>query len=1292
VDSLVKISALVDQEAEQSIGSDSQPVEVNTAIDPIPLSEDGANCGSPTVISGVEVFHSETDKHEKVETLSQEGDEKLQSVTKENEFSKEDKSFTFEVNPSVGLSEAETGKENWKSFPSVQACKLTMIEGSPSDVGQINIMTPQEAPQSSPQAIEVGSTLKATPERKPRRNSAKLAGKEVGKKGTQAKEKNPTKELDKKLSGPTSPLGTIVIERSGAKESGVSLVPASNLPDLNTSVSPSSLFQQPFTDVQQVQLRAQIFVYGSLIQGAAPDETCMVSAFGPSETGRGIWEPKWRAYLERIHVQKSNGNTTENPAQPRSGSNSKSPDQLAKISSSHQSNILLTTPVSRPATKSTPTGTTVGGVTPQSAVNPMIPLSSPLWNLPTPTCERNPLLDYHQSLSPLNTYQPPPPVRKFVPPSNPSWLSQSSYPNPWMPSPQSANYDASSRFARFPVAESVKLTPVKEVKDSSPLISPIPLAHSVLTSSTEPKSRKRKKVLVTEDLTFQIHATETKKIAVTEDIGSISLNPLTMQESLSTPAVNVLFSTSVAATTSPSDHVKKGEHNGVKMDDVEAAKTQAEEAVRNASIAVTNCEEVWSRLGKQKNSGLVSDNAVILAGAAVAVSAAAEVAKAAAAAAQIASNAAVQAKLMVDEALASTSSTLVTAATAASPTILKGGDNGRSPNSSIIFAAKEAARRRLEAASAASKHAENLDLIVKAAELAAEAVSQAGKIVAMGDTLTLAELLDLGPEGYIKQFKMRNSVENVSHMFGNQPDEGQSDKEIPAICHGEQDQKDISMDLQESHLGTNEKKDTRIETGKTGEDFGPISISDIGQDEFEKEDDSSSVNIIQQGCLVEVLRDGGNGITGWHSARVLRLKDEKAIVGYTELRSDKEQLQEWVPLRENGDQAPKIRIAHHSEGTRKRRRSELRDYAWSIGNKVDAWVDNCWCEGVVTERNPKDETMLIIRFPAQGEKSVKVWDVRPILVYKDGEWTEWSGPMVADLTFQGDAPKEKRMKLGSPSGEQGWINNNKVEPEKHSDSTSLLPLSINEKTFNIGKSTTRVDKEKLDVAKSTRTTTSFQGSSGVNIGVPKPGKKRKFMAVSEHYTSSDNSNKSKTPANNSVKFTNYLMKQGGGELRSKASRSSGKLPIVSGRTLPQKVNQPLTTVKNSVSNNSNDESESGGQPKSAEFEMNADVSGGMVFSYKPLPQEKPKSTTSERRVMTNKLKPVPGKSTRPVEVKEKSTVQDAILEPQRRSNRRIQPTSRLLEGLQSSLIISKIPSTAHDKSHRTQNRGTSKGN
>lgn len=45
------------------------------------------------------------------------------------------------------------------------------------------------------------------------------------------------------------------------------------------------------------------------------------------------------------------------------------------------------------------------------------------------------------------------------------------------------------------------------------------------------------------------------------------------------------------------------------------------------------------------------------------------------------------------------------------------------------------------------------------------------------------------------------------------------------------------------------------------------------------------------------------------------------------------------------DKPPKIRIARPVttlgfEGTRKRRRAAMADYAWSVGDKVDAWIQD----------------------------------------------------------------------------------------------------------------------------------------------------------------------------------------------------------------------------------------------------------------------------------------------------------------------------------------------------------------
>jgi len=122
----------------------------------------------------------------------------------------------------------------------------------------------------------VYGTPKGTSERKGRRASAKGVAKENAKKGkkeTDANQesgavkggKSSTTRLSMSISGPrvqfgiTQPYG--LIEQSNTKLSSVVAAP-----HLSTNnVSPSASFRPPFTDLQQVQLRAQIFVYGSLM-------------------------------------------------------------------------------------------------------------------------------------------------------------------------------------------------------------------------------------------------------------------------------------------------------------------------------------------------------------------------------------------------------------------------------------------------------------------------------------------------------------------------------------------------------------------------------------------------------------------------------------------------------------------------------------------------------------------------------------------------------------------------------------------------------------------------------------------------------------------------------------------------------------------------------------------------------------------------------------------------------------------------------------------------------------------
>lgn len=161
--------------------------------------------------------------------------------------------------------------------------KVAEISPSTSILGQRDPKMAQEISRGSPQTTDggVGSGgSKGTPERKTRRPSGKAAGKETSKKGSHMKDSaharqpervdklgnmspNPSSSTQFVQSKEMQPSGNM--DRSSTKSCGTLTTPTSNLPDLNTSASSSAIFQQPFTDSQQVQLRAQIFVYGSLM-------------------------------------------------------------------------------------------------------------------------------------------------------------------------------------------------------------------------------------------------------------------------------------------------------------------------------------------------------------------------------------------------------------------------------------------------------------------------------------------------------------------------------------------------------------------------------------------------------------------------------------------------------------------------------------------------------------------------------------------------------------------------------------------------------------------------------------------------------------------------------------------------------------------------------------------------------------------------------------------------------------------------------------------------------------------
>ncbi|GMJ15073.1 hypothetical protein HRI_005176500 [Hibiscus trionum] len=1319
---------------------------------------DNTSCGSPILIrtseqpeskTGMSTVKGSKDLSASVSGVISEEANKEHSIsqdTKGNDASSGDKSFTFEIPPMANLSEKEAGR-NCRPFSSVQHEKIS------SKVFERTLSTPVSTKVGPETAEEVNrSNLptskrenvsggnKGTSERRTRRAGSKSRGKEVAKKGIVAKDMTPARQSER--SGKTSNVSPSTVENG-------QLVKSNEMQQFEHM----EVFHHSFTDLQQVQLRAQIFVYGALIQGMAPDEAYMISAFGGTD-GRTIWEKTWRACMDRVHCQKSHLVGPETPLQAHIGA--KTPDQSIKR------NALQTKITSSPACQSNRRGT------PTTIVKPMIPLSSPLWTIPTPSSDalqptsipRGAVVDYEHLLSQLH----PSPVRNFVG-HNAPWVSQSHFRGPWVS--QSSAFDSNAHFPILPITEAVNLTPVREasVPNSSVMkqLSTVPTVQSgdpanvfagtplldnkkatsrSSQSSDDPKPRKRKKSVSEDPGQIILHSQAESVLATVANSHASTPAAITTPATIISklPADN--FITSVSA-----DHFKKDDQDSDQkatlsketLGKLKEAQKQAEDAGALASAVVIHTREIWNQLEKQKNSGLAPDVETKLTSSAVAIAAAAAVAKAAAAAASVASNAALQAKLMADEALVSSGYRNPIPTNAISfdsvnlrkgiPASVLRGEDAASSSNSVIVAAKEASRRRVEAASAASKRAENMDAIVKAAELAAEAVSQAGKIV-MCEPFRLTDLVEAGPEAYWKvphaSSELDVAVREHTDKGGNVEVHGSVSKhpqEVPIDKSEKQSNNhEVSPILRDMARGSMQDHSRLTDgilgaTGTSGNDKKgqkDHKASDIAKSEgvttkteHGKEEETLKDSNMREGSHVEVLRDGGGSKVAWFPANILDLKDGKAYVCYNELRSeDGDRLKEWVELEGERDRAPRIRSTRPItvmpfEGTRKRRRAAMGDYNWSVGDRVDAWIQDSWWEGVINERSKKDETTYTVHFPAQEETSVvKAWLLRPSLVWKSGNWVEWSSSGDNNgSSHEGDTPLEKRPRISSPEvdtieeGTRGFDNEESEKP----DDTRLLDLPVGEKLFNIGKCTR--DESKLGSQRMKRSGLKKEGSR-VIFGVPKPGKKRKFMEVSKHYVA-DQSSRTRERSD-SATFTKSSMPRGSEpsgtkhriepkEKRMAVFKSkvlkSGKPPSVPSRTIPQKDSSFSSNVGSEPDDAENISGEHNTEFRSFSSSDGA-AEGPVLFSSVAVSSDAPPekaSISNAKSERTSKGKPAATSGKLSKVEDETKTVSEAV-EP-RRSNRKIQPTSRLLEGLQSSLLISKVP-FSHDKGHKGQSRST----
>ncbi|URE05726.1 CCT motif [Musa troglodytarum] len=1312
------------------------------------------SCGSPTVIS---CSNSSLLNPAGPASVTAKNSDSLKCTVQDSKVStpsEDEGNFTFAVQPDADLSKKDT-KKDWEPIHHLHSFDQPQISQENS---QQHLNETKKASASIISKTTVEDKRKQVSARATRKvgNSKGDTKEKLQEKHGRGRKKNPVSTSpfpDSATRNKTHTEGiqqSLYIETNNTRSSCSPCIQTSNLPDLNTSV-PSALLHQPFTDLQQIQLRAQIFVYGSLIQGVMPDEACMIPAFGGSEDGgRSLWERAWRVASERFYNQKSSPSTSDTHLHYHTGISGNPLQSKALNSPAGWSDVKFP--------NSTIQGSTVSLQSPFQSSSKEVLSSSIL---------RGIHLESNQSLSPLHSYQTSH-IRQYLNNATPL-LSQSPCPGASSLSSQSLSFDSSAQNSAKPVSETTQVATLRDSSKSCasnmqlafPGVSlPNQVAKSVSAASVVPvetqnraatlstknasvseKSRKKKKVSAPEELEpkFSIAQPQVESASaavITNYIATSGCLSLSSNSPSNATSGGLALNASHPITLPYSRILSSGDtQQRVVLNEtctqIEHSKQQAENASAYAAAAVRHSQIIWEQMVVQRNSGLVSELEKKLASAAVAAAAAASVAKAAAEVAKVASEAAIQAKFMGDEALnfASTGRTTKNSEVSletgkhllsSTPGSISNGKDKICGPCSIISTAQKTIRKRVEASSAAIKRAENLDAILKAAEMVAEAVSQAGMIVSMGEPLpfSISELVEAGPEGHWRRHSatMGNMTEAIDVQVRENCDlDVASDHEIVAQQSNEQS----------SNHNERRKVSNTDEMPPGNKNYGSKLGSGSKTILTERPTrDSLQGSSIQKGSLVEVVVDEGGLSRAWFSAWVVDVEDGKAQVCYKDLSKKGHDKLEWIPLASEGDKPPRIRMAHpiivaKSEGTRKRGREVSGNFTWAVGDRVDAWIHDGWWEGIVTEKSQDDETKLTVQFPAGGDSSaVRAWNLRHSLIWKDGQWIEWSHEKdrVTLEPYEGDTPNEKRQKLGQvdannkseiAEGEMGTMSTN-----VHTDGSRKLEESRQLGTLGkdviISFGNDVGGANNTDALKVRRAGLQKIGSKKMVFGVPKPGKKRKFMEVSKHYTK-DKTEKA-TEKTDSVKSVNSLLPQASQSWRniskvdvkgkratnlSTRGQKSLKSQNVQIRSTVDKEKLPVTTASVLNGEKSSLRTTFSNEEKKMSMEIGSFSQLGRVdmpvvgSSVPCIPSFKMNSSSVEAEVgeKGNVLSVVDKSNSSESEAYENPGKRSAdVIEP-RRSNRRIQPTSRLLEGLQSSLIIPKSPAVTYDRDAKTMHRG-----
>lgn len=178
---------------------------------------------------------------------------------------------------------------------------------------------------------------------------------------------------------------------------------------------------------------------------------------------------------------------------------------------------------------------------------------------------------------------------------------------------------------------------------------------------------------------------------------------------------------------------------------VDEASQQAKELSARSSETLHHSPGLQETVTTDKSSSTdPKDEVVTAVAAAESVTKAAAAARLASEAARLASEAALQAQLLADEAMSLMDPNPVMEFEMVTPAKVLQSKDKVDGSHTIVSAMREASRRRVKLASAASRRAENVDTILRAAEMAAEAVSQVGQVLMMGDPLpfSIADMVD----------------------------------------------------------------------------------------------------------------------------------------------------------------------------------------------------------------------------------------------------------------------------------------------------------------------------------------------------------------------------------------------------------------------------------------------------------------------------------------------------------------------------------------------------------------------